>query len=86
MPELQQIANTYAALFGALIVINLISAPFATRAARRKNRSFATFLILALVLGPVITGLEVAKLAFSDSDPRSPLNKKPISIRQYFGI
>lgn len=86
MLELQQIAITYAALFGALIAINLICAPFVARAARRKNRSFASFLMLAIILGPVITGLEVAKLPFSDGDPRSPLNKKPFSVRNYLGF
>ena len=86
MLDLQQIANTYAVWVSVLIVVHVICAPFIATAARRKNRSFGSFMILALVLGPVIIGLEVAKLPFSDTDPKAPQNRESFSMKKFFGF
>lgn len=86
MLDLEQIANTYAVWVSVLIVVHVICAPFIAKAARRKNRSFASFLIVALILGPVITGLAVAKLPFSDEDPKAPQNQEAFSLKKFLGI
>ena len=86
MLDFQQFANTYALWVGALISINVICAPFIAKAARRKNRSFGSFLILALFFGPLITGLEVAKLPFNDDDPKAPQNNEAFSVKTFLGI
>ncbi|MEY4559082.1 MAG: hypothetical protein RLZ82_97 [Actinomycetota bacterium] len=86
MLDLQQIANTYAVWVAVLIVVHVICAPFIATAARRKNRSFGSFLVLAILLGPLITGLEVAKLPFDDNDEQAPQNKNPLSIRKFLGL
>ncbi len=86
MLDTQQIANSYALWVSVLIVVHVICAPFIARAARRKNRSFASFLILALILGPVITGLEVAKLPFRDDDLNAPQNRAEFSLKRFLGI
>lgn len=86
MLDLTQIANAYAAWAATLILIHVIFAPFIAKAARRKNRSYGSFLILAIFLGPLLTGLEVAKLPFSDDDERAPQNKQQFSIRNFLGL
>jgi ABC-type molybdate transport system permease subunit len=86
MLDFQQIANSYALWVSALIIVHVICAPFIAKAARRKNRSFGSFLFLALVLGPVITGLEVSKLPFSDEDPAAPQNQDAFSLKKFLGM
>jgi fucose permease len=86
MLDLQQIENTYALWVAGVILVHAICAPFIALAARRKNRNYASFLILALILGPLITGLEVAKLPFSDEDPKAPQNRARFSLRRFLGI
>ena len=44
-------------------------------AAARKNRSRQSFFWLTILLSPILTGLIVASLPFTDSDPRHPANK-----------
>jgi hypothetical protein len=58
----------------ALAVV-LIAAHFVARAARMKNRSYASFFWLSLLTSPIITGFVVAVLPFNVDDPRHPKNK-----------
>lgn len=87
MINVLEFSNAFSAtILAVTIIAHICSAPFIGHFARLKNRSFASFLILTLVLGPITMGLIVAILPFSENDPRSPKNKKPVSIKSYFGI
>lgn len=57
------------------IALVLVAAHFVARAARMKNRSYASFFWLSLLTSPIITGFVVAVLPFNVDDPRHPKNK-----------
>ncbi len=70
-------------IFALIALISLaiifICAHFVGRAARMKNRSYASFFWLSVLLGPIITGFAVAVLPFNLDDPRHPKNKAAAS-------
>jgi hypothetical protein len=57
------------------IVIQLVIGHLVAKAARMKNRSYASFYWLTLILGWQSTALIVAILPFNLDDPRHPINK-----------
>ncbi|MEO0313295.1 MAG: hypothetical protein RL140_525 [Actinomycetota bacterium] len=61
------------------LAIILVCAHFVGRAARMKNRSYASFFWLSVLVGPIITGFAVALLPFNLDDPRHPKNKAAAS-------
>jgi hypothetical protein len=86
MIDFQELSNFYSTILAITIIAHVVSAPFVGYFARLKNRSFRSFLILTLVLGPITMGLIVAILPFDDKDLRAPLNKPPLSLRKYLGL
>ena len=76
------IQSTMVVMTIVFILVALISlavwvliAHFVARAARMKNRSYASFFWLSILSSPIITGLIVATLPFNSDDPRHPRNK-----------
>ena len=76
------IQSTMVVMTIVFILVTLISiavwvliAHFVARAARMKNRSYASFFWLSILSSPIITGLIVATLPFNSDDPRHPRNK-----------
>ena len=57
------------------LAILAICSHFVARAARMKNRSYASFFWLSILTSPILTGLVVAILPFNADDPRHPKNK-----------
>jgi predicted MFS family arabinose efflux permease len=86
MIDLQQLSNFYSTILAITIIAHVVSAPFIAYLARLKNRSFRSFFVLTLVLGPITMGLIVAILPFSEDDPRNPKNRSKASLKDYFGI
>jgi hypothetical protein len=86
MIDLQQLSNFYSTILAITIIAHVVSAPFIAYFARLKNRSFRSFFVLTLVLGPITMGLIVATLPFSKEDPRAPVNKAPFSPQTYLGL
>lgn len=86
MTSIQQISDFYSFLIVVVACVHIISAPFVAKAARRKNRSFSSFFALTLVIGPVVTGLAVATLPFSETDEKAPQNKTEFSIARFLGL
>jgi hypothetical protein len=70
---LMVIGFVLALLVGLAILI--IAAHFVARAARMKNRSYASFFWLSILTSPILTGFVVAVLPFNIDDPRHPKNK-----------
>jgi hypothetical protein len=64
-------------VFFALVMLAawILTAHFIAKAARMKNRSYASFFVLSLLISPITTGLIVATLPFNQDDPRHPKNK-----------
>ncbi len=64
-------------VFFALVMLAawILTAHFIAKAARMKNRSYASFFVLSLLISPLTTGLIVATLPFNQDDPRHPRNK-----------
>lgn len=71
---LMVIGFVLALLVGLAILI--IAAHFVARAARMKNRSYASFFWLSILTSPILTGFVVAVLPFNIDDPRHPKNKR----------
>lgn len=67
------------ATFGVFILLALLAAVvvghFIGKAAERKDRSYAAFFVLSILLSPLITALVVAALPFNSDDPNHPRNK-----------
>ncbi len=57
------------------LAIVVVASHFVARAARMKNRSYASFFWLSILFSPLTTGLIVAILPFNLDDPRHPKNK-----------
>jgi len=70
---LMVVGSILAVLVSLAIVV--IAAHFVARAARMKNRSYASFFWLSILTSPIITGFVVAVLPFNIDDPRHPKNK-----------
>jgi hypothetical protein len=68
------------ASFGILLLLGLVAvvviSHFIAKAAQRKERHYLSFFVLSILLSPLITGLVVAALPFTASDPNHPKNKK----------
>ena len=86
MTSIQQISDFYSILIVAVAFLHIISAPFVAKAARRKHRSFASFLFLSLVIGPIPTGLAIATIPFADNDMNAPQNKPQFSLSKFLGL
>jgi len=76
---LQQLVGSYLStiitIFIVNIIIQLVIGHLVAKAARMKNRSYASFYWLTLILGWHTTALIVAILPFNLDDPRHPINK-----------
>jgi hypothetical protein len=66
----------YLLLYVISLIIYFIVASMVASAARRKDRSFAAFFLLSLVLGIAIPALVIAAIPFRDDDPRHPNTKR----------
>jgi hypothetical protein len=69
------LALLYLLAYAIIFVIDIFASLLVAGAARRKDRSFASFFWLSLLLGVLIPALVVASLPFRDDDPRKPSNK-----------
>ena len=83
----QQFVNSYLSIVVTILIVNiviqLIIGHLVGKAARMKNRSYASFYWLTLILGWHTTALIVAILPFNLDDPRHPINKARPAARQY---
>ena len=81
--DYQQLVQQYILLilisYALGLVILFITANLVAKAARMKNRSYASFYWLTLVFGPWIVGGVVAALPFNLDDPRHPINKGKVA-------
>jgi hypothetical protein len=66
----------YLLLLVISIVIYFVAASMVGTAARRKDRSFASFFWLSVVLGVALPALVIAALPFREDDPRHPNAKR----------
>jgi ABC-type glycerol-3-phosphate transport system permease component len=63
-------------LFTTGFLVNVLASVLVGYAARDKDRSFRSFLLLSLLFGFPIPALVVAALPFDKDDPRRPKNKR----------
>jgi hypothetical protein len=73
---MNHVDSTIYILIGVTLLIDIVIALLVGGAARRKDRSFASFFWLTLLITPLITGLVVAALPFRADDQRSPGYKR----------
>jgi ABC-type iron transport system FetAB permease component len=69
----------FALVFLLVLALLIVASHFVARAARMKNRSYASFFWLSILISPLTTGLVVAILPFNADDPRHPKNKAAAS-------
>lgn len=78
----QQIMTAYLIVLLIAIVLIFVFAHLVAKAARMKNRSYASFYWISLAVGPLIPAIIVATLPFNLDDPRHPRNRFGIPSQQ----
>ena len=78
----QQIMTAYLVVLLIAIILIFVFAHLVAKAARMKNRSYASFYWICLAIGPIIPAIIVATLPFNLDDPRHPRNRAQIMPQQ----
>lgn len=78
----QQLLTAYLIVVVIAFVLLFVFAHLVAKAARMKNRSYASFYWISLAIGPLIPAIIVATLPFNLDDPRHPRNRYSTPVQQ----